>query len=107
VTAVVEVHYRWVVDAERHALFVAGWHAETLAIRSSRAGALGSVLLASTADPRVIVATAFWDSVEAWEQSQAQGAAAQDSVAAMAASSELVSTEVFRVVDDASTGRQR
>ncbi len=104
---VVQVHYRWRVDAAQHESFVTAWRAETLATRSSRPGARGSVLLTSTADPRVLVATAFWDSLDAWERSQAQGAAADAAAGAMRATAELVSTEVFRVIDDASDRRER
>jgi heme-degrading monooxygenase HmoA len=54
--------YRWSVPPDRRADFAAWWHHGTLRIRSTRSGALGSILLAPVDDADHLVAIARWRS---------------------------------------------
>lgn len=96
----VQIQYRWRLDASRADHFEAAWLRATHVIRRTRAGCHGSMLLHGSQDRELVVATAFWDSEAAWQASQALGPADPQASAEMAAIAELVSTEIFEVVHD-------
>ena len=90
----IRVIYRWRVDADRHADFATWWHDGTLRIRSTRAGALGSTLLAPTPDDGHLVAVARWRSREDLEAFWADPGGSEFDGA------ELDSVEIYEEVDD-------
>ena len=56
----IRVIYRWSVEASRRNDFLRWWHDGTVRIRSTYAGALGSILLAPVDDSDHLVAVARW-----------------------------------------------
>lgn len=59
---VIRAVYRWSVPTDRRDDFATWWHDGTLRIRSTRPGALGSILLAPVDDADHLVAIARWRS---------------------------------------------
>jgi heme-degrading monooxygenase HmoA len=67
VRVMLRVLYRWEVDPEGAAEFVAAWGRATRIVRSSKPGSRGSTLMRNQSDPRTYVALAEWTSLEAWQ----------------------------------------
>ena len=64
VVDVIRVIYRWTVAPSVAADFERWWHEGTIGIRSTYAGALGSLLLRSHSDPGDVVGVARWQTEE-------------------------------------------
>lgn len=90
----IRVLYRWRVERDRRAEFESWWHLGTLRIRSIHGGAMGSTLLAPTADDEHLVAVARWRSREDLEAFWA------DPGGAPFLGAELEAVEMFEELDD-------
>lgn len=98
----IRVVYRVNVQPEHVSAFVEGWKEMTEAIRSSRPGALGSVLLGDPSDPSVYLAMATWQSLEHFEAHQKLESAQPEASAKMNAVSTWAETKVYDVIEDLS-----
>ena len=96
----IQIRYRWHVDPSNSEAFDEAWGRATHVIRRTRSGCYGSMLLRATDDPEGMVATAFWESEEAWRASKALGPADPRASAEMATIAEVISVEVLEVVHD-------
>ena len=90
----IRVIYRWSVEPGAAAAFEKWWHDGTIRIRSTYAGALGSVLLRPHSDRGAFVAIASWrsedDLLNFW---RAAGGAMFDGA-------QLLSAEILDELDD-------
>lgn len=96
----IRVLYRWRCRAGQEAPFRRAWARLTRAIRRSRPGARGSVLLRSRANPRELVAVASWTSYRAWRRAGALRPVDPAAAATMRVAARFLSTEVFDEVRD-------
>jgi hypothetical protein len=70
VLLMIRVMYRWTVQKGDEAEFVRTWEQGTLKIQVSCEGAMGSILLRSSENPRHFFGLARWPSKEVWERAQ-------------------------------------
>ena len=60
--------YRWEVEQENQAAFVAAWEKTTKRIRETVDGARGSICIISVERPTEILTIAKWDKVDQWRE---------------------------------------
>ena len=94
----VRVVYEWRVEKAQQAAFVAAWEETTTTIRTSVAGARGSVLLRSQDQPDTFVSIARWDSEAQWRSFW--NGATQTEMSQMHALAERISVTVYEELGD-------
>jgi heme-degrading monooxygenase HmoA len=66
----IRVMYRWTVKEGDQEEFIRIWKEGTLKIQACCEGAMGSILLRSSANPQLFFGMARWPSKEIWEAAQ-------------------------------------
>ena len=62
----IRIIYRWVVEQENQAAFVAAWEKATTSIRETTPGARGSFCLVGVENPTEVLTIAKWDDLDQW-----------------------------------------
>lgn len=61
-----QIIYRWEVEENNQAAFVAAWEKTTKSIRETTEGARGSICIVSVDRPTEIITMAKWDELDQW-----------------------------------------
>lgn len=63
-----QIIYRWEVEQDNQAAFLAAWEKTTKSIRETTEGARGSICIVSVDRPTEILTIARWDKLEQWRE---------------------------------------